>query len=413
MAKVLVIADDFTGALDTAIQFSKYGLETVAYTSGKAFLERGAGSEQVCVVNTDTRHSRSADAYTAVHSIAAASCASGVRCIYKKTDSALRGNVGKELEAVLDAAGGGTLYFAPAYPKNQRFTRDGVQYYRELPISEAEYGHDPIEPMTCSDIAQIVAQQSTVPVLRHPADTEDFAEFILLWDAENERHLDTVCSAALAQQARPVLLAGCAGLAEHLAQHIGTEQTVHRTLPTVSKVLLVSGSLNPTSMAQMAWAKSKGCPCISLRETAELTTAFQETPDYDALICRAKDMLAQHGVLLLEPTAAMDEDSCRRRRTAEDCKAPAAAIGSITRDILVDEEDYSLVVFGGDTLQAVTDRLFCGEIEPLLEIRTGIPLSLAVDRQGREHVIVTKSGGFGDENVIETICEYLESEGSI
>ena len=66
--------------------------------------------------------------------------------------------------------------------------------------------------MTCSDIAQIVAQQSTVPVLRHPADTEDFAEFILLWDAENERHLDTVCSAALAQQARPVLLAGCAGL---------------------------------------------------------------------------------------------------------------------------------------------------------------------------------------------------------
>ena len=79
----------------------------------------------------------------------------------------------------------------------------------------------------------------------------------------------------------------------------------------------------------------------------------------------------------------------------------------------MDEEDYSLVVFGGDTLQAVTDRLFCGEIEPLLEIRTGIPLSLAVDRQGREHVIVTKSGGFGDENVIETICEYLESEGSI
>lgn len=413
MAKVLVIADDFTGALDTAIQFSKHGLETIACTSGEAFLERSAGSEQVCVVNTDTRHSRPADAYTAVRSIAAAGCAAGVRCIYKKTDSALRGNVGKELEAVLDAAGGGTLHFAPAYPKNQRFTRKGIQYYRELPISETEYGRDPIEPMVCSDIAQIIAQQSAVPVLRHPADVAEGTKHILLWDAETEQHLDAVCTAALSQQKRPVLLAGCAGLAERLARHIGPGQAAHRPLPTANRVLLVSGSLHPTSVAQMAWAKRKGCPCISLRETAELTAAFRETPDYGALIRRAKAMLAQQGILLLEPAAAMDDDSCRRRRTAEDCKAPAVAIGAITRDILADEDNYGLVVFGGDTLQAVTDRLFCGEIEPLLEIRTGIPLSLAVDRRGRERIIVTKSGGFGDENVIETICEYLESEGSI
>ena len=90
MVKLLIIADDFTGALDTGVQFAARGAATSVITD-PAFDFAGADDGlQVLVMDAETRHLRPEQAYSVVRKAAEHALAAGVCCIYKKTDSALR-----------------------------------------------------------------------------------------------------------------------------------------------------------------------------------------------------------------------------------------------------------------------------------------------------------------------------------
>ena len=113
MLRLLMIADDFTGALDTGVQLAAHGIPTQVVV-GQADLS--ACSSTVLVVDTETRHLSAAKAAEAVARLTRSAVENGVGCIYKKTDSALRGNIGAELAALLKASGARNLPFLPAFP---------------------------------------------------------------------------------------------------------------------------------------------------------------------------------------------------------------------------------------------------------------------------------------------------------
>ena len=57
------------------------------------------------------------DAYNAVYQLCIWAAEHEVEYIFKKTDSALRGNIGAELQAILDSEKDKRLYFLPGYPQ--------------------------------------------------------------------------------------------------------------------------------------------------------------------------------------------------------------------------------------------------------------------------------------------------------
>ncbi|MFQ8831716.1 MAG: four-carbon acid sugar kinase family protein [Ruthenibacterium lactatiformans] len=133
MIHLFVIADDFTGALDTGVQFASYGAATkVVVGTGLQALEADAQT-QVLVVDAETRHLPAAQAYDTVYRLVRWAKEKKIGCIYKKTDSALRGNIGAELSAALAADGGERLHFVPAFPNLDRVTRGGVLHRRARP----------------------------------------------------------------------------------------------------------------------------------------------------------------------------------------------------------------------------------------------------------------------------------------
>ena len=113
MILLLIIADDFTGALDTGVQFAGHGIRTRVVVDPD--VDFSAYEAEVLVVDTETRHLPAAEAYQVVSRLTGRAQAAGVRYIYKKTDSALRGNVGSELAAVLEASQARQLPFLPAF----------------------------------------------------------------------------------------------------------------------------------------------------------------------------------------------------------------------------------------------------------------------------------------------------------
>ena len=149
MLRLLMIADDFTGALDTGVQLAAHGIPTQVVV-GQADLS--ACSSTVLVVDTETRHLSAAKAAEAVARLTRSAVENGVGCIYKKTDSALRGNIGAELAALLKASGARNLPFLPAFPQIGRTTKKGVHYIDGVPVNESPFGIDPFEPVRCAAV---------------------------------------------------------------------------------------------------------------------------------------------------------------------------------------------------------------------------------------------------------------------
>ena len=169
MITLLIVADDFTGALDTGVQLAGCGAPTRVVTDPEFSPANAAGAE-VLVIDAETRHLPPSQAGAIVEGIVRRAVEQKVPYIYKKTDSALRGNVGAELGALLAASGEKALPFLPAYPQIGRCTRGGVHYIEGRPVAESVFGIDPFEPVRHSDIAGLIGAQSGVPVHSLPAD---------------------------------------------------------------------------------------------------------------------------------------------------------------------------------------------------------------------------------------------------
>ena len=118
--RVLVVADDLSGAADCAITWANWGLEAVvALDAGTA----GGEAAQVLAVDTDSRRLAPQDAAAVTQRAVERHAGPDCRVLYKKIDSTLRGNVGAEVAA---AAGAGRFAIvAPAFPAAGRTMQDG------------------------------------------------------------------------------------------------------------------------------------------------------------------------------------------------------------------------------------------------------------------------------------------------
>jgi uncharacterized protein YgbK (DUF1537 family) len=115
----VLLADDLTGALDTAARFvSRFGAQRVtwkgAWTAGARDLATREGT---------------AAAAAAAHE-ACGPALRGATLAFKKLDSLLRGHPAAELAACFRAGGFDHLVIAPAFPFQGRVTRHGRQVAR-------------------------------------------------------------------------------------------------------------------------------------------------------------------------------------------------------------------------------------------------------------------------------------------
>jgi uncharacterized protein YgbK (DUF1537 family) len=153
MMKLLVIADDLTGALDTGVQLAKKGIATEVRLQG----EGGGGEAEVLVVDTESRHLEPDAAALRVREAALRGREAGGCAFYKKTDSTLRGNLGAEFLGLLESSPGQRpLVFVPAFPTLKRTTRAGRQYVDGVSLEKTAFAQDRLNPVRSADIAEIL-----------------------------------------------------------------------------------------------------------------------------------------------------------------------------------------------------------------------------------------------------------------
>ena len=412
MTKLLVIADDFTGALDTGIQFAREGTKTCVAIGAEDVLASRA-DYPVIVIDSETRHLPHGEAYETVCRLVNEARAAGVGYIYKKTDSALRGCVGAELSAALDAwPDAPELAFAPAFPKMRRTTEGGTQYIDGVPVGESAFGRDPFEPVRHSYIPDIIAEQSEVEVRLAAEAASPYGRQITVYDASTEEDLAEVAARLKAKGC--TLAAGCAGLAAHIGSFIELPKGKSQSPRKTKGMFVVCGSLNPISEAQILHAEAAGFERISLTAEQKLREDYLASSDGREWLASLKRACLSGRPVVVDVFASRVSDAASaikdRLKTEEIRQRVARRLGEIMYAWFGFGLDHTLVTIGGDTLAGFMKKAGCSELTPVCELSDGVVCS-TLGLGGREVQIVSKSGGFGKSSVLTDVVSQLVTGG--
>lgn len=389
----MIIADDLTGALDSGAQLIRRGLHVAILTQipSRAELD-GIDDADVISVDTETRHINADRAYDLVYGLTADAVSSGISMIYKKTDSGLRGNIGAELAAVLDASGKDHLNFIPAYPATGRTTVHGIHYVNGKPVSQSIFASDPIDPVKTSRIDDLIHLERDVPV--YPAGTG--GRGICVYDAETDDDMKRI-AAGLQKDHDLSLCAGCAGfLGFYPLDHSQAAAAEPLNLP--EKLLVFCGSVNHVSRSQIAYAVEKGIPRISIPEE-ELK---ERNVDINAIL----QQLQRYSDA---PAVLMDtSDHTQAGSVGEkDAARIAEQLGIIARQLTLATPERLMMIIGGDTLLGFARAMYVKKLVPVTEIFPGVVLAQYENGNGMKYLI-TKSGGFGEEDQMLRVLDWLK-----
>jgi len=401
----LIIADDLTGAADSAVAFAVAGMSTRVLFAGAGGPSQGdvptsalgAGGIQVLAVDTDSRRLAPRDARTTV--AAALRGAPTARLRMKKIDSTLRGNLGEETLAALEALGARLAICAPAFPAADRQTRAGKQWAAGRVVGDVaacftgiSTAHIPLRAVRAGASESLLdrAAAAGTRVVVVDATTQDDLNAVV----EAGRHRDDV------------VWVGSGGLGAALARATsGQDDTSDadaasvgsRPLPLIAlddPVLTVVGSATPVAAAQATRVVARGAREVTIPVSAlisgaapvgpwpqQVGDALQDRRDVVLRIDEGDTIVPGHGRAIVEALA--------------DAVAP----------VLHRIPPAALVATGGETALAFGRSLGAHGLDVIAELEPGVVYSRLVG--GSSLPLVTKAGAFGDPGTLARTIEIL------
>lgn len=395
--RLVILADDLTGAADSAARAVRAGLAATVLFD---FEEWHMLAADVVAVTSDSRHLPPQEAADRVEAIARELAINGAPRdhrprIYKKIDSTLRGNIGAELDGLLLALGDAVpgVVICPAFPAQGRGLADGSL------VHGGTAAQTPNLPRLLATQSQLPAAAIGLATVRRGSGTLQRAletaraegSRLLVVDALTDDDLQTI---VLAAEQSGMLLCGSAGLVMPLAAYLAAGDVAAPQDPQLpaGPILTVVGSGSSMAHRQVAQAARTRCQVRQVDgtwHTLDLVGA-QAAPVGDWLIHLAPP-----------PPGTPLEGAPARARAAQLADMAHLAVKRL--------QPSALIIVGGDTAHFTLRALGITRLDVVTELLPGIPLTRTVDRQGVYRYVVLKPGSFGDAGTLVTLHEALHS----
>lgn len=398
--KLGIVADDLTGAMDTGVQFARWGLHTVVIQNGGEL-----PAVEVVVISTDSRDETATEAYRRAKQAAQRL---RDRTLYKKIDSTLRGNIGPELDGLLDGLGLERALVAPAFPPAGRTTVDGYHQVHSVLLAESAFAHDPLWPATESHLPTLLAGQTRRTVGHLPLSVVEQGEqaviralmaepaSVVAADAAESRHL-RILALALAHVGQKWLPCGSAGLAEEWPLALGFQRSGEVPFcwsPDTRPVLIVAGSRHQSTARQLQRAVEDGSlSLVNLSVTRE---------DWQRVIRTDVVSLLSRGRSVALATTFSEYQEGKEVATLE-------MLAQATAWVLAHSPVAGVIMTGGDIARAVCRALGTTALHVLGEVQAGVPAGILVGGPGNGLRVVTKAGGFGDDSAILQSIDCIQA----
>lgn len=395
--QIAIIADDLTGAGDSAVQFVRCGWETQLYVGGSedAFA-LGDMQAEVVSVNSNSRAMSPQAAAEAVAREMQTFRKHDVRHVFKKVDSTLRGAFAAEIEAARSQWHENAIaVVCPAYPDTGRTVEQGLLLVNGVPVTETSAGTDPVTPVTESSVPALLDCK-----LISPQDDDTPASLaekigksgsIVVVDARSDADLKRLAQAIvlLGERALPV---GAGGLAMAMAaawagSHISGEI-----------VLAVVTSQHSATRAQVAALQKQGATVLTPEPEALADDSVWQQWQRDQLAGKTLVQGSNPVLVVLAPVA---------QQPGLSSAVVARRLGQFALEVVRTGQVRGLVATGGDGAEQVMSALQATGIRLIDEVSGGVPLGTLIGGEYAGMPIVTKAGGFGAEDVLIQAAETL------
>jgi uncharacterized protein YgbK (DUF1537 family) len=397
------IADDYTGASDLANTLTRNGLRTVQ-TIGVPAPGFALPDVDAVVIALKTRSIKADAAIAKSREAARWLNQQNARHLLFKIcstfDSTDAGNIGPVTEALLADAGAPIALVTPAFPETARTVYQGNLFVGAVPLNESPMRDHPLNPMRDANLVRVLRAQSTREVGLIPlavieqgmaairARLNTLAEagcYAAIADAVAERHLLALGEVA----AMMPVSTGASGLGLGLARTLAGQKTVAQPdfEPIGGHAAILAGSCSEATRAQIKAAEGE-MPVLHL----DIKALLMGTDIVRPALAWAGQHLVKGPVIIASSAAPDAVEALRQGHQGE-------AVGETIEHALAEIAAglalgvTRLIVAGGETSGAVTDRLAIPAFLIGPEIAPGVPMLRTLG--GKPMLLVLKSGNFG------------------
>ncbi len=364
MTSMRLLADDLTGALDTAAAFVPLTGPVPGFWQGQL---RDTLPENAAI-DAATREGDRETAVARQHLLAGFLAEADIG--FKKIDSLLRGHSFAEIAACVASGHWDHVVLAPAFPFQGRVTRNACQYRRDAG-GEWQVVADLVAGVRAEGVAAVIARSD-----------DGLAAGVNVFDAEEEDDLHAVVRRSLAAGGR-VLWCGSAGLAQALVAVLAPA-AISLAPRLRAPVLGLFGSDNEVTAAQLVHC---GKFALRLQPVREPATTREDASEIQKRLDRDGAAMVGFALPANTPRAA----------------AALAMRGQIAALLPALRKPASLVVAGGETLRAVCDLLGATHLDVIGTVLPGVPHALLRGGAWDGVDVISKSGAFGAPQVLRDL----------
>lgn len=378
----LLIADDLTGACDTAVQFVRRGLSSRVEL--KLSGRRAPTMSRVVAFNTNSRNDDVVGSRRKIEEAADRCSHLRANIVFKKIDSTLRGNVGEEIATALRMFNCVAAIVAPAFPSMHRFVHDGILHW----VDCSGGGEIDIrcllakQGLSRENLALLKPEGRTVVKFAADLDRQiRDGKHLLVVDCDSQRDLCLAVASGL-KLSRSLLWVGSAGLGMAVADHIAQPQN-RKPVPvtTDAPLIFAIGSTHPATARQK-------------RKLLDATQSVEVEPGPETIETARHALGTQHHLIVSIEEGRRSESSLRQFFAGLE-GIPVAAI----------------FLTGGDTGALVCDAIAAHSIDLRDEIAPGFPWGILCGGMFHGLQVASKAGSFGDEDALLRCAEFFAPGG--
>ena len=426
-----IVADDLTGANDTALQFFIKGSNTEIIFDTDENIQNHPNIGTFAL----TTESRNIDAKEAAQKVWEGAKKLkdnlSVEYFYKKIDSTLRGNIAVETLAMLDAIGYDAAVIAPAFIREGRITIGGYQLLKGVPIERTDAARDSYAPIYDSYIPDILKKQvnesfydsiATIqlnvvakgagPITTKLNELVSGGKKLIVIDAVSAIDLEQVVL-AISKSQYNILPVGSAGLANALGNvwlPLNNSEPVQKIIPKLPKLIL-SGSKNSMTTAQI----NKLLLDDDIDNVYSIDLKLQDilSNDSDAMAERIIHNFGKDNIVIAHVSKIQDETQEEKgKEKLIDEGITKEMLASMITDYLANiaqkvkkMSECILITIGGETSYKCTNAVNCEYLQVVDSILPAI--SLCMDSNAG--FVVTKSGNMGSITALVDIVNYFKN----
>lgn len=420
MPKVLVIADDFTGANATGVLLKEKGFRSVSFLNYQNANECTDNSDVYCI-DTDTRSKDPRYAYNLVKNIAN-QFRDKVSLFSKRIDSTLRGNIGSEIDGILDGLQQNyKAVVVAAYPKSGRISIGGYLLVDSKPLQKTGVSEDVKTPVKSSNILNIIKMQSSKnvgyisldEVLEGPVFLSNRiannSNDIIVIDAVSNEDIDVIAKACILSKI-PIICVDPGPFTAYVSFNL-LKQNVYDE----KRILLVIGSVTELTRKQVKYLLKNRNTLVCNVSVNNIIKNLNE--EVTKVLKYVKENYVYYKYICII-TALNDDDVIDLKLLSKTCEMDTEKLSykisdglvEIAKQILEDRELKINYVYlsGGDISQEFLRNLNSFAFEIVDEV---IPLAVHGLIKGGEYDglnVVTKGGLVGSENSLDYIVSYIE-----